>query len=323
MLQPGRKFNTGSGYRYGFNGKERLAEITNDDHDFGARIYDGRIGRWLSVDPLQQKYPSLSPYNFSNNSPIFLVDPDGKRIIFSNETNKSVEGAHEFLNLLNMEVGVKNAFVFKKNTLILEVNKSLSKKQLAKLENHPLFKYYKTKAEDTKNDLNVKALKNYNDGPVDNYETGTIYTDQAASFVGGANTAANNLLHFTEEQWQKQIVNKEDVNNPDPYQRDHDAAKQMELSVLGNTYDDDNILINTQSEHGLQYIPIVNNKKEVLNYLYVRIMVSGNVSPKVLKVLSKEEGEQTTEMLKKAPKVNGVKQWENSKNLPRSKEIKQ
>jgi len=36
------------------------------------------VSRWLSRDPLARKYPSHSPYNFVNNSPILLVDPNGK-----------------------------------------------------------------------------------------------------------------------------------------------------------------------------------------------------------------------------------------------------
>ncbi|MBL0095409.1 MAG: hypothetical protein IPP46_02145 [Bacteroidetes bacterium] len=48
--------------------------------DFGARIYDTRLGRWISVDPLIKKYPDLSPYNFVAGNPITSVDPDGKEI---------------------------------------------------------------------------------------------------------------------------------------------------------------------------------------------------------------------------------------------------
>jgi RHS repeat-associated protein len=71
------------GYRFGFNGQEKDNEIKGSGNslDFGARIYDSRLGRWLSLDPLQEKYPSLSPYNFTANNPILYTDPDGKRIV--------------------------------------------------------------------------------------------------------------------------------------------------------------------------------------------------------------------------------------------------
>jgi len=84
MMQPGRKYSNGSEYRYGFNGKEKDFEITSDDYDYGARIYDGKIGRWLSVDPFQKKYVSLTPYNFVANTPLQAKDPDGNLIIFIN-----------------------------------------------------------------------------------------------------------------------------------------------------------------------------------------------------------------------------------------------
>jgi RHS repeat-associated protein len=74
---------TSVSYRYGFNGKEKTDEMhgnSGDEYDFGARIYDARVGRWSSVDQLQKKYPSYSPYNFAVNSPIKIIDVDGKDI---------------------------------------------------------------------------------------------------------------------------------------------------------------------------------------------------------------------------------------------------
>jgi RHS repeat-associated protein len=67
---------------FGVMGKEKSNEIYGEGnaYDFGARIYDPRIGRWLSVDPLQQKYPSFSPYNFTMNNPLFYYDIDGKDV---------------------------------------------------------------------------------------------------------------------------------------------------------------------------------------------------------------------------------------------------
>ena len=64
-----------SGERYKFTGKERDTE-TNYDY-FGARYYDSDLGRWLTPDPLADKYPGWSPYNYCLNNPLKLVDPDG------------------------------------------------------------------------------------------------------------------------------------------------------------------------------------------------------------------------------------------------------
>jgi RHS repeat-associated protein len=68
------------GYRFGFNGQEKDNEVKGEGNslDFGARIYDSRLGRWLSLDPFQSKYPGMSPYNFCGNTPTYFVDFDGK-----------------------------------------------------------------------------------------------------------------------------------------------------------------------------------------------------------------------------------------------------
>ena len=49
---------------------------TGTSYDFGARIYDPRVGRWLSLDPKLKA--GESPYAAFSNSPLFFVDPDGK-----------------------------------------------------------------------------------------------------------------------------------------------------------------------------------------------------------------------------------------------------
>jgi len=69
-------------YRFGFNGMEYENELyqPGNAYDFGARVYDGRIGRWFSVDPYRAKYPDLTPYAFSGNSPLFIIDPNGKEL---------------------------------------------------------------------------------------------------------------------------------------------------------------------------------------------------------------------------------------------------
>ena len=44
---------------------------------FGARYYDPNISIWLSVDPLSDKAPGLTPYRYAMNNPIRLIDPNG------------------------------------------------------------------------------------------------------------------------------------------------------------------------------------------------------------------------------------------------------
>jgi RHS repeat-associated protein len=62
-------------YRFGFNGKEDDDEWGKQD--YGFRIYDGRVGRFLSVDPISRQYPELTPYQFASNTPIWAIDLDG------------------------------------------------------------------------------------------------------------------------------------------------------------------------------------------------------------------------------------------------------
>ena len=81
-LIPGRHGNSAS-YRYGFNGKELDNELKGDGNslDFGARMYDSRIGRWFAPDALEHKYPYFSTYSYAANNPIIFIDPDGNEII--------------------------------------------------------------------------------------------------------------------------------------------------------------------------------------------------------------------------------------------------
>ena len=80
MIMWGRNVMSSDDYRYGFNGKEKDDEVkgSGNQYDYGFRIYDPRIGRFLSVDPLAKKYPDERPYIFSGNSPISVTDQDGR-----------------------------------------------------------------------------------------------------------------------------------------------------------------------------------------------------------------------------------------------------
>jgi RHS repeat-associated protein len=75
---PGRKYSQpNSSYRYGFNGKENDKDISEGGQDYGMRIYDRRVARFLTVDPLAINYPWNSPYSYAEGDPINYEDLDG------------------------------------------------------------------------------------------------------------------------------------------------------------------------------------------------------------------------------------------------------
>ena len=77
---PGRGIVSSTGYRYGFNGKEDDKETVgsgNGTQDYGLRIYNPSLGKFLSVDPLTSDFPWYTPYQFAGNMPIKFIDLDG------------------------------------------------------------------------------------------------------------------------------------------------------------------------------------------------------------------------------------------------------
>jgi RHS repeat-associated protein len=119
MMMPGRNYpgNTVSegNYRFGYGGHEKDDEVkgSGNSYNMGARKYDPRIGRTLSIDPLFKKYPDVSPYTYAANNPTLFVDPDGKEV-----KAFSVESRTLVIKTLNYAFGKDHGFSFKKNTLI-------------------------------------------------------------------------------------------------------------------------------------------------------------------------------------------------------------
>ncbi len=62
---------------YKYNDKELQTELNLNTYDFGARHYDPILGRWTSIDPMAGKNHSFSPYNYVENNPMNMIDPDG------------------------------------------------------------------------------------------------------------------------------------------------------------------------------------------------------------------------------------------------------
>ncbi|HWB93838.1 MAG TPA: RHS repeat-associated core domain-containing protein [Puia sp.] len=103
MMQYARSYseaNVGN-YRFGFNGKENDNEVkgVGSQIDYGMRVYDPRLAKFTSVDPLHGRYPELTPYQFASNSPIAGIDLDGKEFSFygllTDESGKNIIGLYK------------------------------------------------------------------------------------------------------------------------------------------------------------------------------------------------------------------------------------
>jgi RHS repeat-associated protein len=91
MTMPNRtSYIPSEDYRYGFNNAEKINEYSGEGntYDLGARIYNPRLGKMLSIDPREAEYPWQSTYAYFSNSPVWKLDYNGE----GDEEDGSVEG---------------------------------------------------------------------------------------------------------------------------------------------------------------------------------------------------------------------------------------
>ena len=68
---------------YKYNGKELVSDEGLNWYDYLARVYDPALPIFTTMDPMAEKYYSISPYAYCGNNPVKFVDPDGRKVYFA------------------------------------------------------------------------------------------------------------------------------------------------------------------------------------------------------------------------------------------------
>lgn len=99
--------------KYKYNGKELNSNEFSDGsgleaYDYGARMQDPQLGRWYTIDPMDNKFLNETPYNYGGNNPINLIDVGGNFKMSSKDQQKYSVLASYLKNGISEILGSKN-----------------------------------------------------------------------------------------------------------------------------------------------------------------------------------------------------------------------
>jgi RHS repeat-associated protein len=117
-----------------YNGKEYDKMHGLNTYDYGARQYNPVTARWDRMDPLCEKYYSISPYAYCGGDPVNAVDPDGKEGVkyVDEDGNKHIEA--NVVVLLKKHKEIKESFSEKKKARIRKKNERIDRYNASRVE---------------------------------------------------------------------------------------------------------------------------------------------------------------------------------------------
>ena len=171
-------FNSGNN-PYLYNGKEIDRMNGLNENDYGGRWYDAAVGEWPTMDPLAEKYYSISPYTYCAGNPVKFIDPNGQSIwINSNEGNGN---RHMIRYEAGMDYNGNNNFIYSTVNYLNAINDNGGANMLNILSSSKNSFDFVNKPTTDKNGKTIEGALNFEENKTGG---GTIY---AGSLMGNSN----------------------------------------------------------------------------------------------------------------------------------------
>jgi len=220
-------------YRYAFQGQEVDNELKGKGNsvNFKYRMQDPRLGRFFAVDPLNSKFPWLSPYAFAGNTPLQAIDLEGLEIFYAQSGEKiAIYGTSTEVRVLNEDQLATAITEFATYTQALETNPNASNQfistTLLTAGSVAFSDYFETVADVTDD----AALETYSNNGQNCFaaasaqmtnegltQQGPITAKQAVvDNTAAVNNKPNNVSTLTADPFGAAIAIQADLNNGDP-----------------------------------------------------------------------------------------------------------
>ncbi|GHV17568.1 hypothetical protein FACS1894169_12980 [Bacteroidia bacterium] len=250
------KYDNGTNQPYKYNGKELDQMHGLNLYDYSARYYESAIGRFTTVDPLAEKYYSISPYAYCANNPLRYVDLKGDSLTYHGDRDAAI-------NMHNTHLGGYYTTSIDENGLVSM--SAVSGMDLSKMT--PEQKAYADVLDAVVNGTDgmttIDIVENSSDVLIGDLQLSAIDVGDISKLPQSGLLPSNGMgamIHEVKEQYNVQVVNRGDKSSNLKNWKAHMGGSNTESKVVGAGINPDRPTTTFPSGSKDGYIDVSSNK---------------------------------------------------------------